>query len=350
MWGTRFPGHRGRRPRRFIPTHVGNTRRSSISCARATVHPHACGEHLQEHGGQPHRAGSSPRMWGTLVARRLDDGEPRFIPTHVGNTSASYVSAGISSVHPHACGEHKPSSKAAQPDDGSSPRMWGTPDCEPVRSLSPRFIPTHVGNTLTIRASERPAPVHPHACGEHRCPPSARRPGCGSSPRMWGTLLHARLHALGHRFIPTHVGNTIGRQGLVERLPVHPHACGEHFIGRDRLEILAGSSPRMWGTPVGQGTGEHVARFIPTHVGNTRKTRRPARRCPVHPHACGEHETVAEIRAGETGSSPRMWGTLDAARLEHLARRFIPTHVGNTLADAVLKLNAAVHPHACGEH
>ena len=33
----------------------------------------------------------------------------------------------------------------------------------------------------------------------------------------------------------------------------------------------------------------------------------------------------------DTGSSPRTWGTLGTLAQEELIRRFIPTHVGNTL-------------------
>ena len=50
---------------RFIPTHVGNGSISEALLKCATVHPHACGERLEEKGAQT--------------------GLVRFIPTHVGN-------------------------------------------------------------------------------------------------------------------------------------------------------------------------------------------------------------------------------------------------------------------------
>ena len=134
--------------------------------------------------------------------------------------------------------------------DGSSPRMWGTLNLCYIRPEEIRFIPTHVGNTKHLPFKVRSKPVHPHACGEHSF--SHRLSFCpnGSSPRMWGTLLGDDItHHLG-RFIPTHVGNTTidGREWVFP--PVHPHACGEHIHIHDQEGCHCGSSPRMWGTRV----------------------------------------------------------------------------------------------------
>jgi len=71
------------------------------------------------------------------------------------------------------------------------------------------------------------------------------------------------------RFIPTHVGNTYPRLLRGFPCPVHPHACGEHEAAEARLEIAAGSSPRMWGTQARSLQEICRHRFIPTHVGNT---------------------------------------------------------------------------------
>ena len=50
------------------------------------------------------------------------------------------------------------------------------------------------------------------------------------------------------------------------------------------------------------------------------------------------------------GSSPRVWGTLDAAMVEAMPMRFIPTGVGNTTTPGSTVYIQAVHPHGCGEH
>ena len=72
----------------------------------------------------------------------------------------------------------------------------------------------------------------------------------------------------------------------VEAIPVHPHACGEHFVMAAVIELLGGSPPRMWGTRPQRLPPPAAARFTPTHVGNTRR----------------------QYSAGP-GSPPRMWGT-----------------------------------------
>ena len=52
----------------------------------------------------------------------------------------------------------------------------------------------------------------------------------------------------------------------------------------------------------------------------------------------------------DSGSSPRVWGTLRLGGAEDLNRRFIPTGVGNTFKLLILMVIFAVHPHGCGEH
>jgi len=147
--------------------------------------------------------------------------------------------------------------------------MWGTHGVSPIGRNEGRFIPTHVGNTPSRSGEGQPRPVHPHACGEHNAPYDPRVTKGGSSPRMWGTRIALMTIRDKRRFIPTHVGNTQeDRRGLV-RQAVHPHACGEHpAITRNR-ETQGGSSPRMWGTRLFCSEYWWMARFIPTHVGNT---------------------------------------------------------------------------------
>ncbi len=193
---------------------------------------------------------------------------------------------------------------------GSSPRMWGTPKQRRHDLFGHRFIPTHVGNTPARRSRLEALPVHPHACGEHVMPMALAISSGGSSPRMWGTRKHRR----------------VGEPGL----PVHPHACGEHPAPSSSPPPASGSSPRMWGTP---RPGRHrtaTCRFIPTHVGNT--SRRYSR------------------GRGSAGSSPRMWGTRLVSVGGVRYRRFIPTHVGNTAETCTSEGVYPVHPHACGEH
>jgi len=167
---------------------------------------------------------------------------------------------------------------------------------------------------------------------------------------MWGTRSNALLLSLSARFIPTHVGNTRITSGPCIRSTVHPHACGEHWATGNMALNSSGSSPRMWGTLRTRNRGASEMRFIPTHVGNTPANSRGAGCRAVHPHACGEHTATAAKPDNIRGSSPRMWGTLYMIMYQPTSGRFIPTHVGNTRPARRREGPGAVHPHACGEH
>ena len=152
---------------------------------------------------------------------------------------------------------------------GSSPRPWGTRCRKTRQPVRPRFIPTPVGNTCRSRPLCRRVPVHPHARGEHLAARASCSAAYGSSPRPWGTLASRNIHRQISRFIPTPVGNTKCRASRLFKPTVHPHARGEHEVSDQLIEITLGSSPRPWGTRLRWHAGRLIARFIPTPVGNT---------------------------------------------------------------------------------
>ncbi len=234
-------------------------------------------------------------MWGTQHdLPRIAVGD-RFIPTHVGNTVSQFHLIAARAVHPHACGEHLTIPANSVPRSGSSPRMWGTQVLQRHQSALRRFIPTHVGNTSLQTDSHCYPAVHPHACGEHRTEEITQRVEDGSSPRMWGTLRIDLLRIELRRFIPTHVGNTSVGIEHCDIWAVHPHACGEHWKASGRRTRRSGSSPRMWGTLLSPICRVSPGRFIPTHVGNTFWTTPTQSPPAVHPHACGEHTYRTEL-------------------------------------------------------
>ncbi len=283
---------------------------SSLRERTSTVHPHACGEHIVSSSTRTRSFGSSPRMWGTLKFQSESGCSRRFIPTHVGNTHARRRGRSRPTVHPHACGEHPDGYRLIRLEHGSSPRMWGTHHRGPLKQSMGRFIPTHVGNTAKTQARHCVPAVHPHACGEHWTSPYRSCRCGGSSPRMWGTPGAGAVGGSPRRFIPTHVGNTGASPAGAGRWSVHPHACGEHLTESGLI------GPQQ--------------RFIPTHVGNTTRHEPTGASNAVHPHACGEHRNMTNSQAAKHGSSPRMWGTrMSKFKAGDLAR-FIPTHVGNT--------------------
>ena len=289
---------------------MGNTAKDHPEHLSSAVHPHACGEHSLYKAGLRSICGSSPRLWGTQVIVKVYAQESRFIPTPVGNTFFPLWGHIGTPVHPHACGEHATYALLGELQAGSSPRLWGT------------RVQTIGGHVVLL--------VHPHACGEHAIVSHKTRSKGGSSPRLWGTLWEKAPQEIEKRFIPTPVGNTKARSPQSRRLAVHPHACGEHRRRAATLWGSIGSSPRLWGTlmePIKHGNRE---RFIPTPVGNTIGRHLVGSQSSVHPHACGEHAIpkVDALRTG--GSSPRLWGTQDLHHAVAFLKRFIPTPVGNT--------------------
>jgi len=206
---------------------------------------------------------------------------------------------------------------AAPPGDeccgqGLPPAVVGTPPDIPAQPLPARFIPTYVGNTLSIGKAPAAISVYPHACGEHTTTWSIFNRDSGLSPRMWGTRLSAINISLCWRFIPTYVGNTAFSLYRQPGTAVYPHVCGEHFDVSNGGHVEDGLSPRMWGTPTTNSPVFAWMRFIPTYVGNIRQPGRCYRPPTVYPHACGEYNFVALPVLAANGLSPRMWGTHEA--------------------------------------
>ena len=315
---------------RFIPTCVGNTQTYLRGTWEGLVHPHVRGEHLPIPMPVASQDGSSPRAWGTLLYLPINRTFPRFIPTCVGNTG-SQGSGGHLLI-------------------GSSPRAWGTLPLRPIACNEIRFIPTCVGNTGRLVPGSGGLSVHPHVRGEHfSYTRQVVRPG-GSSPRAWGTP-DRRTHAShSWRFIPTCVGNTAPPPHWLRSVAVHPHVRGEHPSGRPTTMPSTGSSPRAWGTQKMNETRKVHVRFIPTCVGNTTSGHAVDSPGTVHPHVRGEHGSSPGRGAYSYGSSPRAWGTPEAAPQEESHSRFIPTCVGNTSWRSGFLARSAVHPHVRGEH
>ena len=171
--------------------------------------------------------------------------------------------------------------------------------------------------------------VHPHGCGERATDSEMLRHNIGSSPRVWGTHAYQHYWHSQHRFIPTGVGNACASARSSSASAVHPHGCGERNSLEVPTALMSGSSPRVWGTRVGRHFYTLTMRFIPTGVGNAPDAQVPPAKNPVHPHGCGERIGADSFVAGGDGSSPRVWGTLIMPIIKPSTCRFIPTGVGN---------------------
>ena len=296
----------------------------------STDHPHARGEQCTSKRRCLATSGSSPRTWGTAVDPVYFDKDWRIIPTHVGNSSLSSLLRRSSSDHPHARGEQWARSVPQLQVFGSSPRTWGTAYRANQDARFVRIIPTHVGNSVPFTHPASRYSDHPHARGEQGPPLVIPAHILGSSPRTWGTGYITTQEQEPGRIIPTHVGNSApGKSGCAVR-PDHPHARGEQESCALTTCRVFGSSPRTWGTAGVQDDIEGRVRIIPTHVGNSQTPASKFRVTSDHPHARGEQFLATNMSAIMAGSSPRTWGTELGDNTEALAQRIIPTHVGNS--------------------
>ena len=132
--------------------------------------------------------------------------------------------------------------------------------------------------------------------------------------------------------------------------PVHPRVCGEHRTGAMAKRADTGSSPRVRGTLRWLQQFIWFNRFIPACAGNTRQPQLFGAVGAVHPRVCGEHRSPSIGYMLSTGSSPRVRGTRTRQVRAHPSLRFIPACAGNTCARADYRRHYAVHPRVCGEH
>ena len=240
--------------------------------------------------------------------RSASRGRRRFTPTRVGTTRVR---------RPGCCA-----------CTGSPPHAWGRPDD------APRL---YAGLT-----------VHPHTRGDNAIR-RAVEPSSGSPPHAWGRR-HGTRHALFcSRFTPTRVGTTSNArvcQQVVAGSP--PHAWGR-LVTLHRADVRAGSPPHAWGRRAGERRFETGrARFTPTRVGTTVRSRADTRATSVHPHTRGDD--VSRHGANAVPSvHPHARGDDCTANSSRRSTRFTPTRVGTTAShDAVARL-LAVHPHTRGD-
>ena len=167
VWGKPFIRLFDLQSRRNIPTRVGKTCITCRPLDQRSEHPHACGENVSQFGNETRKPGTSPRVWGKLLADGVDQADIRNIPTRVGKTATSSAPIRQSSEHPHACGENRASRRLNPPRLGTSPRVWGKRCSTRTGRRSRRNIPTRVGKTAHNRLRPGLSAEHPHACGEN---------------------------------------------------------------------------------------------------------------------------------------------------------------------------------------
>ena len=249
--GTRAARAVERGLRRFIPAGAGNARRRTCWRSAPAVHPRGCGERRRRARRPATAAGSSPRVRGTRPQVLAAGARRRFIPAGAGNAGPSHSPGAAAAVHPRGCGERDREKTVGMPDPGSSPRVRGTRDRYRPPIARVRFIPAGAGNAVRPGRLMKKPSVHPRGCGERAVTFTRVAADDGSSPRVRGTPIPPAAPARWRRFIPAGAGNAVRRRLLERGAAVHPRGCGERL--RDRWFVMAssGSSPRVRGTLAG---------------------------------------------------------------------------------------------------
>ena len=129
-------------------------------------HPHACGDKCYTASRQRLSQGSSPRVWGQDFVSKSDLPLSRIIPTRVGTSDYAQKADTQARDHPHACGDKADVCWALAAYSGSSPRVWGQVIAKHTRTQYKRIIPTRVGTRYIQTVGMRSCGDHPHACGD----------------------------------------------------------------------------------------------------------------------------------------------------------------------------------------
>ena len=177
--------------------------------------------------------------------------------------------------------------------------MRGTPGLTARDGPPIGIIPAYAGNTRPTCDRTAATRDHPRVCGEHWTGSPAIVAYRGSSPRMRGTRVFKNVDPLKVGIIPAYAGNTYILYQCETGGRDHPRVCGEHQGFLDLLNEGRGSSP-------------------PPSVPRD------------HPRVCGEHCYWRISVRWNTGSSPRMRGTLRRRRCPTGYRGIIPAYAGNT--------------------
>ncbi len=171
----------------IIPAGAGLTRRSAEQVPRSRDHPRGCGAHRSNLSRRPPCRGSSPRVRGSLHLSACLVSFFGIIPAGAGLTSAELQTTLGCGDHPRGCGAHLTRTSASGCLMGSSPRVRGSPLNFSMLLLSHGIIPAGAGLTSELFDATIIARDHPRGCGAH---PRHHQGFCreqGSSPRVRGS-------------------------------------------------------------------------------------------------------------------------------------------------------------------
>ncbi len=145
------------------------------------------------------------------------------------------------------------------------------------------------------------------------------------------------------------MGTSVIKMVYLGRDEDHPHAYGDKRLKQLTLREKRGSSPRVWGQVEAIKSKQAEAGIIPTRMGT--RWRCPVLRkvCRDHPHAYGDKDGKNIARADMPGSSPRVWGQVLTLLVSISTFGIIPTRMGTRSLFNQMCGGQGDHPHAYGD-
>ena len=129
--------------------------------------------------------------------------------------------------HPRVCGEQSPYMRGDAVKAGSPPRVRGTVAFIYLLWHNFRITPACAGNRLQFVKNRALASDHPRVCGEQMSLSSAHIQHRGSPPRVRGTGLAFRALWPHDGITPACAGNSTSTLNKAGDVGDHPRVCGE---------------------------------------------------------------------------------------------------------------------------
>ena len=148
---------------------------------------------------------------------------------------------------------------------------------------------------------------------------------------MRGTAYIQALLLSSIGIIPACAGNSREFRRPCGHTRDHPRVCGEQFLKVLSFTLNTGSSPRVRGTVVRSVSRSACLGIIPACAGNRAHSVLVCALAGDHPRVCGEQVQSRSLIPCKMGSSPRVRGTVRWRDVDLDATGIIPACAGNSL-------------------
>ena len=257
--------------------------------------------------------------------------------------------SGFETDHPRVCGEQLLDNLVYLLTIGSPPRVRGTGKYRKAGRNRMRITPACAGNSDPEEFADIPMEDHPRVCGE-QCPHSVRQLLIvGSPPRVRGTVRYTiyRYHTV--RITPACAGNSQRQSDIEDWRRDHPRVCGEQNSFMLPAEIDTGSPPRVRGTVPAPDFIRLRYGITPACAGNSFLKLKRLAQLKDHPRVCGEQLKLIDEGAKPQGSPPRVRGTAALLNGKGFFPGITPACAGNSPFPYHLASQPEDHPRVCGE-